>query len=144
TKLVALTTDEDDGDRFAALKLLISGQYTVPFSQWSPLLSAEEFMDRPISERRAIFQAIRTTCGDEAIPYWQGLMTEWTWTNRKKKEELAVLGAEALGKLATPAAIAAISLGANKGNAAVRQACATALAHAQRLQRSLPSTGSTP
>ncbi|MEK6784741.1 MAG: HEAT repeat domain-containing protein [Nitrospirota bacterium] len=144
TKLVALSTDEDDGVRFAALKLLISGQYTVPFSQWSPLLSAEEFMDRPISERRAIFQAIRTTCGDEAIPYWQGLMTEWTWTNRKKKEELAVLGAEALGKLATPAAIAAISLGANKGNAAVRQACATALAHAQRLQRSLPSTGSTP
>ena len=144
TKLVALSTDEDDGVRFAALKLLISGQYTVPFSQWSPLLSAEEFMDGPISERRAIFQAIRTTCGDEAIPYWQGLMTEWTWTNRKKKEELAVLGAEALGKLATPAAIAAISLGANKGNAAVRQACATALAHAQRLQRSLPSTGSTP
>lgn len=144
TKLVALSTDEDDGVRFAALKLLISGQYTVPFSQWSPLLSAEEFMDRPISERRAIFQAIRATCGDEAIPYWQGLMTEWTWTNRKKKEELAVLGAEALGKLATPAAIAAISLGANKGNAAVRQACATALAHAQRLQRSLPSTGSTP
>ena len=144
TKLVALSTDEDDGVRFAALKLLISGQYTVPFSQWSPLLSAEEFMDRPISERRAIFQAIRTTCGDEAIPYWQGLMTEWTWTNRKKKEELAVLGAETLGKLATPAAIAALSLGANKGNAAVRQDCATALAHAQRLQRSLPSTGSTP
>ena len=143
TKLVALSTDEDDGVRFAALKLLISGQYTVPFSQWSPLLSAEEFMDRPISERRAIFQAIRATCGDEAIPYWQGLMTEWTWTNRKKKEELAVLGAETLGKLATPAAIAALSLGANKGNAAVRQACATALAHAQRLQRSLPST-STP
>ncbi|MBH0201498.1 MAG: HEAT repeat domain-containing protein [Nitrospira sp.] len=141
TKLVALSTDEDDGVRFAALKLLISGQYTVPFSQWSPLLSAEEFMDRPISERRAIFQAIRATCGDEAIPYWQGLMTEWTWTNRKKKEELAVLGAETLGKLATPAAIAALSLGANKGNAAVRQACATALAHAQRLQRSLPSTG---
>jgi len=143
TKLVALSTDEDDGVRFAALKLLISGQYTVPFSQWSPLLSAEEFMDRPISERRAIFQAIRATCGDEAIPYWQGLMTEWTWTNRKKKEELAVLGAETLGKLATPAAIEALSLGANKGNAAVRQACATALAHAQRLQRSLPST-STP
>ncbi|MGZ9146601.1 MAG: HEAT repeat domain-containing protein, partial [Nitrospira sp.] len=143
TKLVSLSTDEDDGVRFAALKLLMSGQYTVPFSQWSPLLSEEGFMDRPISERRAIFQAVRATCGDEAVPYWQGLMTEWTWTNRRKKEELAVLGAESLGKLATPAAIAALSLGAKKGSAAVRQGCAAALSQAQRLQRSLPSTGAT-
>lgn len=144
SKLVSLSTDEDDGVRFAALKLLMSGQYTVPFSQWSPLLSEEGFMERPISERRAVFQAVRATCGDEAVPYWQGLLTEWAWTNRKKKEELAVLGAETLGKLATPAAIAALSLGAKKGSAAVRQACAAALLQAQRLQRSLPSTGSTP
>ena len=143
SKLLSLSTDEDDGVRYAALKLLMSGQYTVPFSQWSPLLSEDEFMDRPISERRAIFQAVRATCGDEAIPYWQGLMTEWTWTNRKKKEELAVLGAETLGKLATPAAVATLTLGAQKGSAAVRQACAAALSQAQRLQRSLPATGTT-
>jgi len=143
SKLVSLSTDEDDGVRFAALKLLMSGQYTVPFSQWSPLLSEEGFMERPISERRAVFQAVRATCGDEAVPYWQGLLTEWAWTNRKKKEELAILGAETLGKLATPAAVAALSLGAQKGSAAVRQACAAALSQAQRLQRSLPSTGST-
>jgi len=143
SKLVSLSTDEDDGVRFAALKLLMSSQYTVPFSQWSPLLSEEGFMERPISERRAVFQAVRATCGDEAVPYWQGLLTEWAWTNRKKKEELAILGAETLGKLATPAAVAALSLGAQKGSAAVRQACAAALSQAQRLQRSLPSTGST-
>jgi len=141
TKLVPLTTDEDEGVRFAALKLLMSGQYTVPFSLWSPLLSEEGFMDRPLSERRAVFQSIRATCGDEAVPYWQGLMTEWAWTNRRKKEELAVMGAETLGKLATPAAIAALSLGVQKGSAAVRQACTTALSQAQRLQRGMPSTG---
>jgi HEAT repeat protein len=143
TKLFSLTTDEDEGVRFAALKLLMSGQYTVSFSLWSPLLSEVGFMDRPISERRAVFQAVRATCGDEAVPYWQGLMTEWAWMNRRKKEELAVIGAETLGKLATPAAIAALSLGAQKGNAAVRQACAAALTQAQRLQRGTPSTGAT-
>ncbi|MDF0673048.1 MAG: HEAT repeat domain-containing protein [Nitrospira sp.] len=141
TKLVSLSTDEDEGVRFASLKLLMSGQYTVPFSLWSPLLSEEGFMDRPISERRAIFQAVRATCGDEAVPYWQDLMTEWAWMNRRKKEELAVLGAETLGKLATPAAIEALSLGVKKGSAAVRQACAAALSQAQRLQRGIPSTG---
>ena len=70
-KLLSLSTDEDEGVRFAALKLLMSGQYTVPFSLWSPLLSEEGFMDRPISERRAVFHAVRATCGDEAVPYWQ-------------------------------------------------------------------------
>ena len=141
TRLVSLVVDQDEGVRFAALKLLMSGQYAVPFSLWTPLLSEEGFIDRPISERRAIFQAIRATCGDEAVPYWQGLMTEWAWINRRKKEELAVIGAETLGKLATPAAIAALSLGAQKGSAAVRQACAAALSQAQRLQRNVPSAG---
>ena len=140
TKLLSLSTDEDEGVRFAALKLLMSGQYTVPFSLWSPLLSEEGLMDRPTSERRAVFHAVRATCGDEAVPYWQRLMTEWAWMNRRKKEELAVIGAETLGKLASPAAIAALSVGAQKGSAAVRQACAAALSQAQRLQRGGPST----
>lgn len=57
----------------------------------------------------------------------------------EEKEELAVIGAETLGKLATPAAVAALSLGIKKGSAAVRQACVAALSQAQRLQRGTPS-----
>ena len=134
-KLVQLTEDEDENVRFAALKLLVSGHYTVPFAQWSPILAEDSFMDRPISERRGVFQAMRATCGDEAVPYWQGLMTAWAWTNRRKKEELAVLAAETLGKLATPAAVAALELGARKGGSAVRQACSVALTQAQKHPR---------
>jgi HEAT repeat protein len=137
-KLVSLMSDTDESVRFAALKLLMSGQYTAPFSLWSPILSAEDFMDRSMSERRAVFHAVRATCGDEAIPYWKNLFTEWAWTNRKKREELAVLAAETLGKLATPAALATLELGLKKGSAAVRQACTTALAQMQK-QHSKPS-----
>jgi HEAT repeat protein len=134
-KLVAFMSDVDEHVRTAALKLLMSGSYTVPFSAWSSVLSAENFMDRPMSERRAVFQAVRATCGDEAIPYWRELLTEWSWTNRKKKEELAILAAEALGKLATPMAIATLELGQKKGCAAVKQACALALSHITKQQR---------
>lgn len=134
-KLISFLEDGEEGVRIAALKLLVSGHYTAPFSSWSPTLSAENFSERPISERRAIFQAIRATCGDEAVPYWERLLTEWSWTNRKKKEELAVLAAESLGKLATPASVAALELGSKKGGAAVRQACIHALAQAQRQQQ---------
>jgi HEAT repeat protein len=126
-RLILCLSDTDDAVRIAALKLLATGQYTAPFPQWTPILSDDIFLERPLSEKRGLYQAIRATCGDEAIPYWQGLFTEWAWTNRKKKEECAVLAAEALGKLATPAAIATLELGKKKGSATVRQACAMAL-----------------
>ncbi len=134
-KLVPLSNDEDDGVRFAVLKLLMSGRYTAPFTLWSPIISEDCFMDRPISERRAVFQAMQATCGDEAVPYWQDILTTWSWTNRKKKEELAVLAAETLGKLATAAAIAALNLGVRKGSSGVRQACALAMTQAQKQQQ---------
>ena len=134
TKLVAFMSDAEESVRFAALKLLMTGQYKTPYTAWSPLMSAEEFMDRSLSEKRAVFQAMRITSHDEVIPFFEGLITERSWTNRKKKEELAALAAEALGKLATPAALATLDLGQKKGSAAVRQACTAALAQAQRQQ----------
>lgn len=139
TKLVAFMTDADESVRLAALKLLMSGKYTAPFTAWAPIVSAEDFCDRNPSERRAVFQAIRSTSGDEAVPFWQSLLTEWSWTNRKKKEDLALLAAESLGKLATPAAIAALELGQKKAGSAVRQACMAALAQAEK-QRNVKQT----
>jgi len=134
TKLVAFLHDAEESVRLATLKLLITGQYKTPFSAWSPLVSADTFKDRPLSEKRAVFLAMRATSGDEVIPFFESLFTEWSWTNRKKKEEFATLAAEALGKLATPAAFTALELGQKKGSAPVRQACIAALAQAQRQQ----------
>jgi hypothetical protein len=127
-RLILCLSDAEESVRIAALKLLATGQYSAPFSQWAQILSDDTFLERPLSEKRGVYQAIRATCGDEAVPYWQGLFTEWAWTNRKKKEECAVLAAEVLGKLATPAAIATLELGQKKGGTAVRQACNMALA----------------
>lgn len=134
-KLISFMADGEESVRIAALKILMSGQYTAAFSSWSSIVSEDEFTQRPISERRAVFHAIRTTCGDEAVPFWEQLLTERSWTNRAKKEEMALLAAEALGKLATPAATAALEQGVKKGGTAVRQACTHALSHAQRLRQ---------
>jgi HEAT repeat protein len=133
-KLISFLNDPEESVRFAALKLLMTGQYTAPYSTWSPLVSTDIFMDRTLSEKRGVFQAMRVTCSDEVIPFFESLITERSWTNRKKKEELAALAAEALGKLATPAALTVLELGQKKGGAPVRQACTAALAQAQRQQ----------
>lgn len=133
-KLIAFLNDSEESVRFAALKLLMTGQYKAPYSTWSPLVSADTFMDRTLGEKRAVFQAVRATSGDEVIPFFESLITERSWTNRKNKEELAALAAETLGKLPTPAALTVLELGQKKGGAAVRQACTAALAQAQRQQ----------
>ncbi|MGH7219456.1 MAG: HEAT repeat domain-containing protein, partial [Nitrospiraceae bacterium] len=93
-KLVAFVNDSEESVRFAALKLLMTGQYKTPYSTWSPLVSADTFMDRTLGEKRAVFQAMRATSGDEVIPFFESLITERSWTNRKNKEELATLAAE--------------------------------------------------
>lgn len=128
TKFIQMLNDPDEGVRLAAIKLLLPGNYSASFSNWEPLVTAETFGDRPPAERRNIFHAIRATAGDEAVPYWTSLLTEWGWTNRKKREELALMATDALGKLGTPAARSALETGAIKGTSAVKQACVTILA----------------
>ncbi len=127
-KLVPLLNDADEGVRLAAFKLLLTGKYSAPFAVWQPVVAAEDFGDRPPAERRNIFHAMRTTAGDEAVPYWTGLLTDWGWTNRKKREELALLAVDALGKLGSPAAVSGLQTGQqNGGGSTVKQACTAAL-----------------
>jgi len=83
----------------------------------------------------SFFYATCVASGDEAVPFFESLITDRSWTNRKKREELATLAAEALGKLPSSAALTTLELGQKKGSAAVRQACASAIALAQRQQQ---------
>jgi hypothetical protein len=125
-KLIPLLNDGDEGVRLATLKPLLTGHYTATFAVWEPIVNADNFNDRDPAEKRNIFHAMRVTAGDEAVPYWTTLLTEWGWTNRKKREDLALLAVDALGKLGTPAALAALDTGSKKGTAAVKQACSAA------------------
>jgi HEAT repeat protein len=78
---------------------------------------------------------MRATARDEAVSYWTGLLTEWGWINRKKREELALMAIDALGKLGTSAAQAALEEGIKKGTSSVKQACATTLASVSKHSR---------
>jgi HEAT repeat protein len=126
-KLIPLLNDADEGVRLATLKPLLTGHYKGSFALWEPIVNAENFNDREPAEKRNIFHAIRVTAGDDAVPYWTTLLTEWGWTNRKRREDLALLAVDALGKLGTAAAVAALETGSKKGTAAVKQACAATI-----------------
>ena len=135
TKLIPLINDPDENVRLATLKVLLTGNYSAPFSSWESIVNADTFGERPPAERRNIFHAMRATARDEAVSYWTGLLTEWGWINRKKREELALMAIDALGKLGTSAAQAALEEGIKKGTSSVKQACVTTLASVSKHSR---------
>ena len=135
TKLLAFLNDGEEAVRLSALKVLTTGQYTAPFSAWSPVITHKQFLDRSVAENRLVFQAMRQTSGEEAVPYWHGLVTQWLLTDSKKKQSIGVLAAEALGKVGTPAASAALQAGQKRMNRAIRNACGAALASMAKQKR---------
>lgn len=135
SKLIAFLNDAEESVRLSALKTLTTGQYTAPFSTWSPIITHKQFMDRSVAEKRMTFQAMRQTTGEEAVPYWHELVTQWLWTDTKHKESIGILAAEALGKVGTSGAIAALEAGQKRMNRAIRNACTIALASLAKQKR---------
>jgi HEAT repeat protein len=135
SKLIAFLTDAEEAVRLSALKTLTTGQYTAPFSAWSPIITHKQFMDRSVAEKRMTFQAMRQTSGEEAVPYWHELVTQRLWIDSKNKQSIGVLATEVLGKVGTPAAIAALEAGQKRMNRAIRNACSTALAALAKQKR---------
>jgi HEAT repeat protein len=142
--MAAFLNDSEGSIRMYALKLLTNGHYTVPFSLWSSIVTQQEFMDRSISEKRATFLAISQTAGDQAVPYWRTLITQWLWTNRARKQEMGALAAEALGRTGTPEAVAALKAGEKRRNKAIRNACIVALASLAKRQQPVTAASSKP
>lgn len=127
-RLVTFVSDDDEMIRLNALKILGQGAYTTSFEVWEPVVHQEAFGERSSADKRAIYASMRASAGDEAVPYWQALLADWGWTGRGKKEELALLAVDALGRLGSPAARLALEHGQRKGNSTIRDACKAALA----------------
>lgn len=133
--IVGVLIDQDEAIRLSALTLLKTGKYATPFSAWATVVTNPEFLHRPLSELRATFEVMTRLVGAECVPYCRELLTQRLWTNRKKKQYLGALAAEALGQIGTPAAISALEAGKRRFNRAIRNASVAAL---QSLKRRTP------
>src|SRR5437773_1664025 len=130
--IVGVLIDPDEGIRLSALSLLKTGKYTTPFSAWTPVVTHKEFLNRPLSELRTTFEVMTRLVGAECVPYCHHLLTQRLWTNRKTKQSLGALAAEALGQIGTPEAISALEAGKKRFNRVIRHASVTALATLKR------------
>jgi len=136
--IVGVLIDPDEGIRLSALNLLKTGKYTTPFSVWAPVVTHKAFLNRSMPEIRTTFQVMTRLVGEGCVPYCHELLTQRLWINRKKKQNLGALAAEALGQIGTPAAISALEAGRKRFNRVIRHACAATLATLRsRKQRDL-------
>jgi HEAT repeat protein len=127
--LLAFISDQDDEVRQHALRQLASGRYTAGWEGWQAHLSDREaIVELPRAAKRLLFQALRSSAGDAAAPFWQELLGGRGWKQRQKKEETALLAVKSLAALGTPRAREALEFGKKQGNSAVRKACAAELA----------------
>ncbi len=133
--LIGLLNDSDEFVRLEALNLLELGNYASPFSLWAPIVTHKEFHHRSISEIEAFFQAMSQVVREEAVQYWRQLVTQWLWPQRKKKQEIGALAAEALGRIGSPAAISALEAGKKRLNRFIRNACTDSLDALMRSQQ---------
>jgi HEAT repeat protein len=129
---IPFLNDAEESIRQLALKALLTGTYTATFAAWAPIVEHKSFHDRPLSKKKAVFQALRQTTGEDSIPYWHRLVTKPSWMNRKKIQEGAILAAEALGALGTSSALLVLKAGQRRFNRAIRKACTEALATAMK------------
>ena len=129
---IPFLNDAEQSIRQLALKALLSGPYMATFAAWTRILEHKSFPERSVSEKKAIFRAMRETAGEETIPYWHQLLNRRSWRNRKRLQEDAILAAEALGAMGTPAAMLALKTGQRRFNRPIRKACTDALATAMK------------
>ncbi|MBA2252832.1 MAG: HEAT repeat domain-containing protein [Nitrospirales bacterium] len=124
---ISFLNDAEQSIRHLALKVLLNGPYTATLAAWTRIVDHKSFHDRSVSEKKAIFRAMRQTAGEETIPYWHRLLTRRSWINRRRLQEDGLLAAEALGAMGTPAAMLALKTGQRRFNRTIRKACTDAL-----------------
>ncbi len=126
--LIAFASDPLPALRAEVLHLLSSGRYTAPWRSFRPHLDLDAVAELDRDEKRALFQALRATAGDDAVPWWQALLSDRGRKQRPNREETALFAVKALALLNTPRAREALAAGEQDGNPAIRKACAAALA----------------
>lgn len=91
--------------RISALKILVSAGFKDGVKPVLEMVTSNEFGDKEILEKKAIFEALGELGSDELIPMFEEMLTKRYWFNKEKEKESVLLAASALRKLKTDNAV---------------------------------------
>jgi HEAT repeat protein len=126
----ALERGLDDADRdvrVATARSIQGRSYRAALPRLEAAVKGRGVRDADLSEKMAIFEAFGAMCGDGGVETLDGMLNGKSLFGPRADAELRACAAMALGKVATPAAQAALQKAANEKDVVVRNAVSRAL-----------------
>ena len=120
--------DDSDRDVRVATARSIQGRgYRAALPRLEAAVKGRGVRDADLSEKMALFEAYGAMCGDGGVETLDGMLNGKSLFGPRADSELRACAAMALGKVATPAAQAALHKAANEKDVVVRNAVSRAL-----------------
>jgi HEAT repeat protein len=123
--------DEDRDVRVAAARALGTLRYAPARARLEAVLQGSALRDADLTEKLAMFEAFATAAGPEGVGLLDKILNGRTLLGRRQPNELRACAATALGRIASPAARAALQKASGETDAVLRSAVSRALRQEQ-------------
>jgi HEAT repeat protein len=114
--------DRDRDVRVAVVKTLGAKVYRGVFARLENYVKSKALRDADLTERMAFFEAYGALCGDNGVPFLDGLLNSKGMFGKREDAEMRACAAIALGRIGTPKAQASLRQAANEKDVVVRNA----------------------
>jgi hypothetical protein len=104
TYLMKFLRDDSSALRIRALQVLGSSKSVFALKPIIALASTEQFQDRELAEKRAVFEAIGELGEAKVLPMFQDLLMKKYWFKKPKEKEAVICAVAGLVKLRSPEA----------------------------------------
>jgi hypothetical protein len=108
--------------RVAVVKTLGAKAYRGVFTRLENYVKSKALRDADLTERMAFFEAYGALCGDNGVPFLDGLLNGKGMFGRREDPEMRACAAIALGRIATPKAQTSLRQAAGEKDVVVRNA----------------------
>jgi len=97
--------DESSALRIRALKVLGVNRCTFALKPIITIASQENFAEKGIDEKKAVFEAIGDLGADQALPMFRDMLMKKYWFNKAKEKESVICAVAGLMRLRSPAVV---------------------------------------
>lgn len=120
-------TDADRDVRISTARAFTARGYRAALPKLTAVVSGKAVRDADLTEKMALFEAYGALCGDAGISFLDGILNGKGFLGRREDPEMRACAAMALGRAATPPAVAALRQAQNEKDVIVRNAVNRAL-----------------
>jgi HEAT repeat protein len=103
--LVRFLHDENVHLRIRAIQILAAVKFPPAVKALEAMEGAKDFLERPLQERRAVYEALGDLAGDSLLPRLRAMLKKRLLMGRAREKDDVTCAVAALRKMATPAAV---------------------------------------